>query len=356
MFILHSCALLLTCLFQEFGTEKILSMTGNKKDMTFALLIPFVDCITTTLFSLCVIATKKNTKHVKFTKKDFFINIACGAFYATAVFLMSLSVNYLPYPLKILLSSAKLLIAMPASFIINGSKKKTGGILGYSYQEIIVSLMLFSGLVIVLLSPKAQQGLLENVSWLGIMLVVVSTNFNSFFDELQSKLLKKGHSMNLILACNMPVAALFLFLFIVVNHKLEHSIELMKENPKQLAGIVLISIFHLMGQIMIISLKQKYGIWWKNVATSLRKCLSLILSVVFFGHKVTPRQTFGIIVVFVSVFWAGNIEMTRKSSPKVENQPEKSKSQSQSKKPETQIQPKKSNTKKHSSKDKNKKK
>lgn len=74
---------------------------------------------------------------------------------------MHYSLGFMSYPIKIIFLSAKLLIAMPITLLFRAIKRKKGGaLLGYSFRELLVSVAIFIGIVMVLL-PNDKNKLVQ---------------------------------------------------------------------------------------------------------------------------------------------------------------------------------------------------
>jgi ABC-type iron transport system FetAB permease component len=72
--------------------------------------------------------------------------------------------------------------------------------------------------------------------------------------------------------------------------------------------------------------KKRYGIWWKNVVTSSRKVLVVLISVIFVGHYVSLIQWIGLILVLICIIVAGQLQLQKeKTKEKKETKVEKKK-------------------------------
>ncbi|KAH7830456.1 putative UAA transporter family [Monocercomonoides exilis] len=250
-----------------------------------------------------------------------FLTLICSTLFCISGFLGYDAVNYLSYPLTLVFSSSKILIAMPASFLINSQKhNRKNCCFGYSLKEVLLSLLLLSGLLSVLLPTqseaenRSQIGLRKGFTWKGAAMMLGSINISCIFDSLQSTMIQsdtKQRSFPFILFWGMTFSSLLYLIAMIFSGTIISTINVMTQHWDIFFTIVFSTLSHTLGQFLIVSLKTNYGIWWKNVVTSLRKCLSVVISVVFFGHSVTKRQFLGLIIVFVAVFLAGNTEMNR---------------------------------------------
>ena len=57
-----------------------------------------------------------------------------------------------------------------------------------------------------------------------------------------------------------------------------------------------------------------------SVSVPSTQCANIVISIIAFGHPITSQQSFGLFIVFICLFWAGNIELSLKES---KQQPQK---------------------------------
>lgn len=255
---------------------------------------------------------------MKLDRRMLLANTICGVLFWLSSLFGFMSVKYVSFPVKIVISAAKLLIAMPTSVVLRGFKSPKGTIFGYTRSEIAVSVALFIGLVIMFLPSSSGKGLLANFSFIGVVLMILSINLTCIFDEVQSGMIRKGLSMQVVLMWNMLFTSIITAISLLVQGNLIPTFQLIAHNPVLLRNLLLLAVSHLATQISIVSLKSHHGIWWKNIVASIRKCISFIISVIVFGHSITTQQIVGIVIVFACLFWAGSIEMKRSEAEQKE--------------------------------------
>lgn len=256
------------------------------------------------------------------SRRNWILNVFCGLAYASHVFLTSYSLRFMSYPIKIILHSSKLLIAMPINVFFKARKAKIPGtIFGYTLKEIIVSIAIFVGICLVLLpnnDKKKDETNPLHFQWKGVVMLVFSINLGCVFDELQSLMLVDRTDTKVVLAWNMLSSIFFLCGGVIINGLTKDFVDIICNDKKTLFLTTLMGIVNSLTQGAMILLKKKYGTWWKNIISSFRKCLSIIISILFFGHAVTHTQIVGIVFVVVCIFLAGQIEIKRKKdSPSV---------------------------------------
>lgn len=270
-------------------------------------------------------------KKMNLSKKNTILNIFCGLVYAMHIFVMHYSLKFMSYPIKIIFLSAKLLIAMPINVISRVRKKNSSGFFfGYTLKELLVSVLIFVGIVMVLLPNDKNKPLdvaVESSSlskafdfeWKGVILLVLSINLGCVFDELQSLMMRdskpgeggEAPDTTVILCWNMLSCVVFLTLGVISSGLAKDVIKIVRTDKQTVLLTVFLGVVNVLVQVIMISLKKSFGTWWKNIISALAKCCAIVFSIIFFGHLVTPLQIFGIFFVFGCVIMAGQIELNR---------------------------------------------
>ncbi|KAK2958027.1 hypothetical protein BLNAU_6953 [Blattamonas nauphoetae] len=312
VFVGHAVLTLVISVASSMLSEKIFKDLKQYKGWALVLLFPFLDSLVSFLFHAANNILSKNKTDKPFTRNEHLLSFFCGFLYSISIFLASYAKRFITSPISTTLSSSRVLLAMPMSILTKGRKKnQPGTFFGYSPAELGVSLLLFVGLLALLLPSNKSTQPSEPINWFGVLLMFLSVNISCLFDELQSLLLKSGLSSSLVLRNNMMSSTFFIFLFMLILGTLPDTVKMIKENPQtfSLWGVML--IVNVLSQVLVVELKVRFGIWWKNIVTSLRKCISVLMSIIVFKHPVSMQQGVGLFIVFSSTFWGGHVEMNR---------------------------------------------
>ncbi|KAK2961119.1 putative Dipeptidyl-peptidase [Blattamonas nauphoetae] len=316
--IFYTTSVLVVYLMHSLLGEHLIKPFKQSNAIEVSLLHPIIPTFFSIIVSIITLKYFSKTEPIPLTKNEHYLNLLCGFLMMGSKVVGTFAETKLSYPIKIIFSSSRLLLAIPAACVTHWNKKdENKPYFGYSKKELLVSFFIFVGLVVMLL-PAGQDsasGLLSGFTILGAILQFISINTSCFFDEFQQILLIEGRDPTLVLLWNQNISLLFSILSILFSGRVLSCIQMLIANPGFIQSQLLVSLLSLVGQRLLIGLKAEYGIWWKNITTSSRKCISLIISIVFFGHTVTLRQSFGIVVVFVCVFVAGNVQM-KQTKPK----------------------------------------
>ncbi|KAK2960531.1 hypothetical protein BLNAU_4429 [Blattamonas nauphoetae] len=250
VFVGHAVLTLVVSVASSMLSEKIFKDLKQYKGWALVLLFPFLDSLVSFLFHAANNILSKNKTDKPFTRNEHLLSFFCGFLYSISIFLASYAKRFITSPISTTLSSSRVLLAMPMSILTKGRKKnQPGTFFGYSPAELGVSLLLFVGLLALLLPSN-------------------NVNISCLFDELQSLLLKSGHSSSLVLRNNMMSSTFFIFLFMLILGTLPDTVKMIKENPQtfSLWGVML--IVNVLSQVLVVERKVRFGIWWKNIVTS----------------------------------------------------------------------------------------
>lgn len=93
----------------------------------------------------------------------------------------------------------------------------------------------------------------------------------------------------------------FAFLLTPFTSQLSESVSFIMEYPKVFQDIVLFAVCGALGQVFIFHTLEKYGSVILVTVTVTRKMFSMLLSVIWFNHKLTRGQWLGVLSVFGAI-------------------------------------------------------
>ncbi|KAK9237382.1 UAA transporter [Lipomyces kononenkoae] len=153
-------------------------------------------------------------------------------------------------------------------------------------------------------SKKAAQGPTSS-SVYGLLLLGINLLFDGLTNSTQDHIF---HTQPTItgpkMMCGINVMATVLtsaYLLTPFSRQLEDSIEFFKLYPQVLYDILSFSICGAIGQVFIFFTLSKFGSLTLVTVTVTRKMMSMLLSVVWFNHKLTVGQWVGVLLVFGGV-------------------------------------------------------
>lgn len=247
----------------------------------------------------------------KFTNKSLLLLYAISISQSISAPLSYQSLDHVDYVLYLLAKSCKLIPVMLVHFFLFGTR--------YPLQKYIVAIIITFGVGIFTIdgmkSGIKTPGEDGNII-LGISMLCGSLLLDGFMNSAQDVLFKSMKSLtgahlmvllNLFTMINLLIyTKLFtnqindVFKFVVIN------------GPECLYDLFKFSLCGALGQIFIFYTLEIFSSVVLVTVTVTRKMLSMAVSVILFGHVLTLKQWFGLILVFVGVIMESVIKIFNK--------------------------------------------
>lgn len=206
-------------------------------------------------------------------------------------------VDYLAY---LLAKSCKLLPVMLVHFILYQTK--------FPPYKYLVAGLVTGGVILFTLTHKAKNrtSVNDGNTGLGMAQLLGSMMLDGFTNSTQDQLFKlRGHSQKVTGASLMCILNLFVFIltlsYVVVfkyDTELMYALTFVKQYQGSLGDIVAFAAFGAVGQVFVFIILEKFDSLILVTATVTRKMISMILSVLLFGHHLAPMQWVGVLLVF----------------------------------------------------------
>lgn len=210
------------------------------------------------------------------------------------------------------------------------------------YKYAVVGLVTAGVAVFTLHHPEkkgSSKGSRENSSW-GLFLLGINLLFDGLTNSTQDHIFTtfrpySGPQMMCaqnILATVLTTSYLFLLpllpqsflsllsLPVSASSELSSAISFLQRHPSVLKDVVGFAICGAIGQIFIYATLARFSSLLLVTVTVTRKMLTMILSVVWFGHRLSPMQWLGVGLVFGGVGAEGLIAKREKAAKELEKQ------------------------------------
>ncbi|KTW32767.1 UDP-galactose transporter HUT1 [Pneumocystis jirovecii RU7] len=241
-----------------------------------------------------------STKHSKKKplSKSLLLKIILVALSSSLASLTShISLKHINYPTHILGKSCKLIPVMAIHTIFYKTRFAR-------YKYLIVAIVT-SGIIIFTLcdsqlSSKTKKKQLSNNIW-GLFLLSINLLLDGYTNSTQDQIFKvfpyvsgpwMMMSMNIVSTIGM---ILYLFCF---TNELITTYEFVKKYPSTTRDIIIYGCLGAIGQLFIFHTLEKFGSLILITITLTRKMLTLLISLIWFNHKLTIGQWIGIGLVF----------------------------------------------------------
>jgi UDP-galactose transporter B1 len=156
------------------------------------------------------------------------------------------------------------------------------------------------------MDPKKKKSK-QSSSLYGLLLLsinlIIDGTINSTQDQMFKKFKLQGTSMMFFMN---SFSFLLMVLFLVLNPfttELSEAIAFCTAHPAVILDIFLFSLAGALGQCFIFKTLEQFGSLILVTVTVTRKMFSIILSVLWFGHRLSLGQWGSVALVFIAIAW-----------------------------------------------------
>jgi len=208
------------------------------------------------------------------------------------------SLNFISYPFLVLGRSVKIVPVLVSEILFD---RKIPSIRRCASVTITsLGLLFFS-------TPSFFERAKDSIemSMMGFFLLFLSLCADGALSFTQKKMVKttgkKPHVLETML-CMAYWQAFFSFIVVIATFKEKGGIDFCMKYPESFGLILWPSVIEAIGQIFIYELVIHHGPFFTSLVTLVRKIVTIVISVLLFGHVITPIQWVSIIMVFSGCF------------------------------------------------------
>lgn len=220
--------------------------------------------------------------------------------YVAAMWTSNAALLYVSYPTQVLAKSCKMIPVMIFGILI--AKKN------YSLSKYVNMILITASITIFSLdgmSHKSKNVEHEN-QMLGNILLVLSLFFDGITNGLQDKMNQDKHkkptSDELMYYMN-SWATIYLGIALVIQGEIFPAYKFFMEYKEAFVDVILLAASMCAGQFFIFWCISDFGNLVSTLLTTTRKFFTIILSVIWYGHKITPIQWGSVSIVFFSLLF-----------------------------------------------------
>lgn len=236
------------------------------------------------------------------------------------------SLKHVDYIAFLLAKSCKLLPVMLIHFVLYRTR--------FPLYKYVVAGLVTTGVVVFTLGKKAGEGnggkftssSNDGNTVLGMAQLLGSMLLDGFTNSTQDQMLLSQNNRKRLLGAalmcilNALICLLTLVYLVLFKYSLDvaYSLEFIRAYPRVLIDLFSFAMLGALGQVFVFLLLEKFGSLILVTATVTRKMISMILSVVLFGHLLTSAQWIGVLLVFGGIAYEAYTKMasSRKSKGK----------------------------------------
>lgn len=222
-----------------------------------------------------------------------------GAAYLGAHKFGLLSLHYIIFPMQVLVKSCKAIPVMFGEVMFESHVQLT-------MTKLVSVMMLCAGVVVFTFgkgSKKGERFELDQKMVIGLGFVLCALFCDGIYGPYQNKLKTKAgkqltgyHNM-----LNMNFwQGIYALIFCLAAGELPLVLDFIARNPAVTFDLVKFGIAMSMGQVCIFQMQSSFGALTVTKTTTVRKLISVLCSVWYFGHSLKPMQWAGVAMVFMS--------------------------------------------------------
>jgi len=225
------------------------------------------------------------------------------------------ALRYISFPTQMLGKSAKMVPVMGWSIIVARNLRK------FSLKEWAIALGVTGGCMIFLLSGKISSKRLGKFDSLyGLILMVGYVAFDGFTSTAQEMLFKapgveKATKYNQMLYINFASTAMSL-VWLVPSGSLAHALGFAMRHPAIMLDASVLSASATFGQFCIYTTIQEFGAVVFAACMNVRQVLSTVVSLLYYGHPLSPGQFVGLLAVFGCLFYKSYLSKQKDDAKK----------------------------------------
>lgn len=224
------------------------------------------------------------------------------------------SLNHLDYLAYLLAKSCKLIPVMFIHFVFYRTK--------FPIYKYLVAGLVTIGVTIFTVSHSGKKtSVNDGNSEFGMLLLIGSMLLDGLTNSTQDQLFKYKYKVKLTGAKLMCILNLFVFVLTLsytLVFKYQEIIEatnFIHRHHEVVYEIISFSLCGAVGQVFVFIILEKFDSIILITATVTRKMLSMMLSVVLFGHRLNFTQWFGVLLVFGGIGYEALVKLKSKQSP-----------------------------------------
>lgn len=196
----------------------------------------------------------------------------------------------------------------------------------FPVHKVMIAAMISLGVLLFTLASSTRKASnTDGQIWLGISQLGLSMLLDGVTNSTQDQLFKyqRTHRDKIHVKINGIILMCILNLLIMINtivytlvtdtHHILYVATFINSHPQVAKDIINYGLLGATGQVFIFILLEKFDSIVLTTATVTRKMLSMICSVVLFGHSLNLQQILGVLLVFIGIGYEG---FKSKSKPK----------------------------------------
>lgn len=276
---------------EKVMTQVYESSDGRMEYFGDSQFLVFVNRILAFSISAVILLCKRKCEH----KCPFYKYVFCSFSNIMSSWCQYEALKYVSFPHQVLSKAAKTIPVMLMGKLISRTQ--------YKYYEYITSITLSIGMLMFMIDVGNDKARTTVTTLSGALLLIAYIAFDSFTSNWQSSLFKKYSTSPIQMMCFVNFFSFILTgTSLIQQNSFYISLGFLFKYPSFFVDCILLSLCSAFGQLFIFSTISEFGPLVFVIISTIRQCLSVLLSCIFYNHEVHALGVFGLSFVFWSVF------------------------------------------------------
>ncbi|XP_030750420.1 adenosine 3'-phospho 5'-phosphosulfate transporter 1 [Sitophilus oryzae] len=204
------------------------------------------------------------------------------------------ALKYVSFPHQVLAKASKTIPVMIMGKIISKTK--------YEFYEYVTAVILSVGMLFFMLDSGNDRATSTVTTFSGVILLCSYIAFDSFTSNWQGKLFKTYEMKPIQMMCFVNFFSCIFTLVSLLQHGgLLESFKFMFAYPQFIVDVTILSVCSASGQMFIFCTIDTFGPLVFVIISTIRQCLSVLLSCIIYHHQVNIIGGVGLFLVFFSI-------------------------------------------------------
>ena len=207
------------------------------------------------------------------------------------------SFGFITYPMVTIAKATKMLPVMVVGTLVNRTR--------YPLIEYVCMFFVSLGISLFFIfkaaagAGKAIDDVSNADAAIGLGLCLLSLTFDGLTSAIQDRVVGRFNVQSHELMLNMNGASMVILLpYLLISGEMQEALDFLYLRPDAVMDLAFFAIVSAFGQLVIFWQIVAFGALACSITTTTRKFFSIVASVLWFGHAITPLQWLGCFLVF----------------------------------------------------------
>ncbi|KAF7269703.1 hypothetical protein GWI33_017224 [Rhynchophorus ferrugineus] len=275
---------------EKVMTQKYESGSGEPGYFKDSQFLVFVNRILAFIMSAIVLFCTRQPRH----RCPLYKYVFCSFSNIMSSWCQYEALKYVSFPHQVLAKASKTIPVMIMGKVISKTK--------YEFYEYLTAVILSVGMLLFMLDTGNDRSTSTVTTFSGVILLCSYIAFDSFTSNWQGKLFNTYEMKPVQMMCFVNFFSCIFTLVSLIQHGgLLESLQFMFTYPQFIFDIIVLSVCSASGQMFIFSTIDSFGPLVFVIISTIRQCLSVLLSCIIYHHQVDVMGSIGLFLVFFSI-------------------------------------------------------